>query len=174
MTPERTRRTWLGVAALAALAGAGTAWWRMRPGPMADDAVQALWSQGFDTPQGGALRLADLRGQRLVLNFWATWCPPCVEELPMLDAFHRAQQARGWRVVGLAVDSLAPVQRFLQARPLSFPVGLAGTQGVELSRALGNVSGGLPFSVVFDTSGAVVQRKLGKLTPDDLKAWELL
>ncbi len=92
----------------------------------------------------------------------------------MLDAFHRAQQARGWRVVGLAVDSLAPVQRFLQARPLSFPVGLAGTQGVELSRALGNVSGGLPFSVVFDTSGAVVQRKLGKLTPDDLKAWELL
>lgn len=174
MTTARNRRTWLGVAALAALAGAGTAWWRMRPGPVVDEALQGLWAQGFESPQGGVLRLSELRGQRLVLNFWATWCPPCVEELPMLDTFFQAQRGRGWQVVGLAVDQLAPVQRFLQARPLSFPVGLAGTPGVDLSRALGNASGGLPFTVVFDASGEVVQRKLGKLSPDDLKAWELL
>ncbi|MBC7717365.1 MAG: TlpA family protein disulfide reductase, partial [Pseudorhodobacter sp.] len=81
--------------------------------------------------------MADLRGKPLLLNFWATWCPPCVKEMPLLDAFYQTHRARGWQVVGLAVDSPTPVRAFLERVPVSFPIGLAGMEGSELSRALG-------------------------------------
>jgi thiol-disulfide isomerase/thioredoxin len=115
--------------------------------------------------------LADLKGQPLILNFWATWCAPCVKEMPLLDGFYREHRARGWQVVGLAVDSPTPVREFLGKLPVSFPIGLAGLNGVELSRSLGNPSGALPFSVLFDRGGRAVVRKLGLLKPADLADW---
>jgi thiol-disulfide isomerase/thioredoxin len=122
----------------------------------------------WDTPQSDKLSMQSLRGRPLLLNFWATWCAPCVEELPLLNDFHRQNKGNGWQVLGLAVDKLAPVQSFLRKMPLDFPVGMAGLAGVELGRGLGNVAGGLPFSVVFGANGAVLYRKLGRLHPADL------
>jgi thiol-disulfide isomerase/thioredoxin len=159
------------VAAVAAAGGAGWAWWRTRSGPALSNAEQSLWSQRFDQPGGGELAMSPLRGRPLVLNFWATWCAPCVKEMPMLDAFHREHQAQGWRVVGLAVDGPTPVREFLTKVPVAFPIGLAGFTGVDLAKSLGNERGGLPFSAVFDRQGAVAFRKLGTITPDDLDAW---
>jgi len=158
-----------GTAVAAGAAGAGVAWWRTRIDSGGDGA--AIWPMRFDQPDGSHLTLASLRGKPLLLNFWATWCPPCVSELPLLDRFYREQQARGWQVVGLAVDNLAPVREFLTKRPVSFAVGLAGLEGVALSRSLGNTGGALPFSVVFDRRGGVVQRKLGVIHPEDLQRW---
>jgi thiol-disulfide isomerase/thioredoxin len=135
------------------------------------DAEQSLWTQRFDQPAGGELAMGPLRGKPLVLNFWATWCAPCVKEMPMLDAFHREHQAQGWQVVGLAVDGPTPVREFLTKVPVAFPIGLAGFTGVDLAKSLGNERGGLPFSAVFDRQGAVAFRKLGTITPDDLGAW---
>jgi thiol-disulfide isomerase/thioredoxin len=112
--------------------------------------------------------MADLRGKPLMLNFWATWCPPCVEEMPLLDTFYRQQKDQGWQVLGLAVDQVPAVQKFLQRLPVSFPIGMAGLPGVELSRALGNATGGLPFTVVFSPGGEVAHRQIGKLTAEDL------
>lgn len=126
------------------------------------------------TLDGGRFDLAEQRGQWVVVNFWATWCPPCVEELPLLDRFYQEQQARGWQVLGLAVDQAAPVVRFLERLPLSFPVVLAGFAGTDLSRTLGNPSGALPFSVVFGADGAVLHRKLGKVSADELAQWARL
>jgi len=91
------------------------------------------------------LRLQDFRGKPLLLNFWATWCPPCIEELPLINAFYVNQKARGWQVIGLAVDRPAAVKGFLQKTPLNFPIALAGTTGGELATKLGNPSGALPF-----------------------------
>ena len=158
-----------GAAVAAGAAGAGAAWWRSRPGTANNGS--AIWPMHFETPSGGQLALADLRGKPLLLNFWATWCPPCVGELPMLDSFHREQQARGWQVVGLAVDNLAPVREFLGKHPVGFAIGLAGVEGVELSRTMGNTGGALPFTVVFDRTGEAVQRKLGAIQPDELAHW---
>jgi len=167
---NRRRLTLLTGAALAeTAAGAGVAWWRSRP--EAVDGNAAIWTLRFETPTGGQLALADLRGKPLLLNFWATWCPPCVGELPLLDRFHHEQQARGWQVVGLAVDNLAPVREFLGKRPVGFAIGLAGVDGVALSRTLGNTGGALPFSVVFDAAGKVAERKLGVIQPEDLTRW---
>ena len=166
-----------GAALAAGAAGVGVALWRARPdaGERGVDRPGAqIWPMRFETPQGGQLELAGLRGRPLLLNFWATWCPPCVSELPLLDRFQHEQRSRGWQVVGLAVDNRAPVVDFLGKRPVSFAIGLAGMGGVELSRTLGNTAGALPFTVVFDRAGDLVRRKLGVIDPADLQQWASL
>jgi thiol-disulfide isomerase/thioredoxin len=141
----------------------------MEPG-----AEQALWSMEFDQPDGGALALKSFAGKPLLLNFWATWCPPCVEELPMLNAFYREHAAKGWQVLGLAIDQPSAVRKFLARIPLEFPVGLAGLGGTDLGRSLGNLTGGLPFTVVLGAEGRVLHRKMGQVTPQDLTLWSAL
>jgi thiol-disulfide isomerase/thioredoxin len=132
---------------------------------------QDLWARRFDKPAGGELVFAELRGKPLVVNFWATWCPPCVKEMPELDRFSRDFQAKGWQVVGVAVDGPTPVREFLLKTPVSFPIGLAGFGGSQLARELGNTGGGLPFTVVFDASGKVVHTRLGQTNYDELAGW---
>lgn len=167
----RQRRAWLtGAAGLAALAGVGVAWWE-RQRDAAASPIPGFWAQEWPTPRGEVQTMQSLQGRPLLLNFWATWCPPCVEELPLINAFYREHRPNGWQVLALAVDQLAPVQRFLQTMPLDFPVGLAGATGAEWARSLGNLGGGLPFSVVLDSRGVVVQRKIGRLMSEDLAAW---
>lgn len=169
--PKRRRALFAAVAALAGLAGAGLAWWRYSPRPAEVELDADFWSLGFDTPAGSRLTLHSLRGRPVLINFWATWCPPCVEELPLLNAFYQENAANGWQILGLAVDKPEPVRAFLARQPLAFPVALAGTQGLDLSRKLGNQVGGLPFSVLIGADGAILQRKIGKLTERDLAIW---
>jgi thiol-disulfide isomerase/thioredoxin len=158
------RSTMLGIAATAGLAGAGLAWWQYRLVEPADDALAALWLLELELPQGGTMQLKNLKGKPTVLNFWATWCPPCVEELPLLERFYKLNAVKGWQVVGVAVDNANAVNKFLSKMPLTFPVPLAGLAGTELSRSLGNMSGGLPFTVVFNSAGQVALRHMGKLS----------
>lgn len=165
----RRRDLWLGASALAALAGAGLSGCSRGAEPPA-----AFWSQSWESPNGQLLAAADLRGRPLLVNFWATWCPPCVEELPLLDQFYQSRRAQGWQLLGLAIDQPSAVRTFLARRPLSFPIGLAGLGGTELSRELGNSNGGLPFSVLFDPAGRLVERKLGRLHAEDLERWQRL
>lgn len=168
------RRSFLTTAAgLAALAAGGwVAWSRSEAAGKAGEAAPAqLWTQVFDAPSGGSLKLAEHRGKPIVLNFWATWCSPCIKELPTLDKFHREFSARGWRVLGLAIDSPTPVRGFLAKTPVSFPVGLAGLGGTELALSLGNTQGGLPFTVVLGSDGQIKARKLGPCEFSDLTGW---
>lgn len=174
--PSRGRRRWLvgAVAGAAALGGIGLAWRTYQPQTMSSTAESALWQLQFATPDGSLLSMASLRGKPVLLNFWATWCPPCVEELPLLSDFYRGNSAKGWQVLGLAVDQLEPVKQFLLRSPVTFPVALAGMPGAEISKSLGNLSGGLPFTVVLGSDGRVAHRKMGRVTPDDLRAWAVL
>lgn len=166
------RRTWTwGVAAAAAALGAGVSAWRWTLGAPAPDAEQTLWTLRWQRPDGGEVAAADYRGRPLLINFWATWCPPCVEELPLLERFWQQQRPRGWTVLGLAIDQPSAVRQFLQRQPLTFPIGLAGLGGTDLARQLGNARGGLPFTVLLDASGRVAQRKLGQVKADDLRQW---
>jgi thiol-disulfide isomerase/thioredoxin len=167
------RRAWLTGATLlaATAAGVGVALWRQAGAPSATAAPAGFWDLRFNRPDGSEFSLSSHRGQPLLLNFWATWCPPCVTEMPLIDRFAQAQRAQGWQVIGLAVDGPTPVREFLARQPVQFPIGLAGMEGVGLSRSLGNERGALPFTAVFDRAGKVFATKLGSLHEDDLSAW---
>ena len=175
----RRRLLTTGVAAGAVLAGLAVAWWRPpatpatadRAGAANGDPLDHLWALNLARPEGGELALATLRGQPLLINFWATWCPPCLRELPDIDRFHREFGPRGWQVLGLAIDGPTPVREFLARVRISFPIALAGLEGTKLVSKLGNPQGGLPFSVMIDGPGRVVQRKLGETHFDELASW---
>ena len=142
------------------------------PAPLAAGGLPAdFWAQHFERPEGGDLALANLKGRPILLNFWATWCPPCVKEMPELDRFHREFGGKGWQVIGLAIDGPTPVRDFLGKVRVGFPVGLAGFGGTELAQALGNDAGGLPFSVLISPDGRVAQRKMGATTFEELAGW---
>ena len=169
---SRRRLLFAGIAVAATLGGAALAWRKLRLAEVSATAEAALWTQAFDTPgSGGRLEMRSFAGRPLLLNFWATWCPPCIAELPLLDAFYRTHRSAGWQVLGLAIDQAASVRNFLQRQPVAFPIGLASQGGIELARTLGNTAGGLPFTVVFDASGKVRHRKIGQASPADLQQW---
>jgi thiol-disulfide isomerase/thioredoxin len=155
-------------------AGAAAYWWTQRDhekNQQAAAAADAFWPLEFDTPDGQRVAMASLRGKPLVLNFWATWCPPCVREMPALDRFAREHGDKGWQVLGLAADSAAPVRKFLAVTPVGFPIVLAGFEGIELSRRLGNASGGLPFTVIFGRDGRLLHRHIGETRYEQLADW---
>ena len=175
-TMSSERRRWLagGVALAAAAAGAWVAWEQTRDMSTNDEALQAFWDLQLMQPDGGQMALSSLRGKPVLVNFWATWCPPCVREMPLLNQFAQSQAARGAhavQVLGIAVDQAANVNRWIARQPLAFPVVLAGAGGVSMTRTLGNISGGLPFTIVFDAQGQVQQRKIGELSEQDLAQW---
>ena len=172
MAPSRRNLLTGTVAGAAALAGVGAFWWRQpEAAPVPPGTMDALWALRLERPEGGELVLATLRGQPLLINFWATWCAPCVRELPEIERFYQNHRAIGWQVVGLAIDRPAPVRDFLGRVPLSFPVALAGIDGTELVRALGNPQGGLPFTVLIGADGRVLRRRLGETSYAELADW---
>ena len=133
---------------------------------MNSEALRNFWNLSFETPTGQALSMASLRGKPLLVNFWATWCPPCIEELPLLDSFYRATHGKGWQVIGLAVDQPSAVQKWLLSKPLSFPVGMAGFQGTELVKSFGNTTGSLPFNALRDMETGFLLGCMARFFPD--------
>src|SRR5574343_714189 len=173
-SPETSffRRHWmLGVGALAATAGAGVAWWRLQPGASQAQDVQAFWQKSFDDLNGQSVLMASLRGRPLLVNFWATWCPPCVQELPMIEAFWRQHAANGIQLMALAIYQPSAVGAFVARQGLSMPVALAGLEGTQLAKSLGNANGGLPFSVFFRADASIYRQRLGQLSQSDLDSW---
>ena len=170
-----SKRMWLaGAACIAGLSGAGVAWWRLSPQAADDGRTQAFWQLSFDQPDGAPLNMQDFKGKPLLLNFWATWCPPCIEELPLLESIWRQKSQNNLQILGLAIDQPSSVRRFLAQNQLSFPMGLAGLTGTELGRSLGNTASALPFSVLFNARGQVIAQKMGKLEAVDLSEWMAL
>ncbi len=137
--------------------------------------LSALWALTLQTPMGESLALAQFKDKPLLINFWATWCAPCIEEMPLLDKFHqenRSANRNSLQMLGIAADKSKSVLKFLKKAPVQFPIALAGFEGIALSQRLGNVQGGLPFSILIGKDGAILFKKEGQLTANDLKMIE--
>ncbi|MFA7443103.1 MAG: TlpA disulfide reductase family protein [Lysobacteraceae bacterium] len=121
----------------------------------------------------GTMRpLAEHDGAPVILNFWATWCPPCVRELPLLADWHDRRDADGLAVLAIALETEAePVADFMTAHGLDLPVRLAAPGRIDLSTTFGNTRGVLPYSVLLGADGRVLAQKLGELKDSDLQAW---
>ena len=162
------RREALTLAAVgAAAAGAGlvasTLWLQSGSG------AAALLSSVFPDLSGRPRRLLEWRGRILLCNFWATWCAPCREEMPMLAQIREKYAANGVEFVGIGIDSADKIREFVKEYPVGYPILAADATAIDLMRALGNSAGALPFTVILDRAGAVGYRKLGMIVRGDLE-----
>lgn len=183
--PNIQKRHFLYAAAAASAMGAGWLWRSQGQqeaspqkkqqdpdGQSGQNMEAAWWEHSLTDMQGQRQTLSAYRGRILLINFWATWCPPCVEEMPSLERFYQKNRSKNHQVLGIAVDQRQAVLRFLQQNKITYPNFIVGSEGLALGKSLGNQSAGLPFSVFVHQDGTVVKRKTGKLDEDDLTSWE--
>jgi peroxiredoxin len=161
----------LATGALAAGLGIAVNWWRTQPAPAGTEATAALFAATFPDTEGRPQPLSQWKGRPLVVNFWATWCPPCVEEMPDLQRARDAYRDRGVEVIGIGIDNAAKIAAFRDRHRLSLPLLVAGVGGSDLNRALGNAGGALPYTVLIDADGRIRERHLGQVRAEQLQGW---
>ena len=154
--------------ALALALGAGV--WLAQKRYAEPEAPAALWQLSFPDAQGRPQALSQWRGQVVVLNFWASWCAPCREEMADFDALRARYRSSGVEFVGIAVDNPANVARFLARQPVDYPILVGEGAAHSLARQLGDASGALPYTIVLDRSGAIALTHLGRLQRATLDA----
>ena len=178
------KRNALIMLAVAVFAAAGGYFLAMRLGPAPQPAVPPVSlaapepddllgrpRPGFSLRdlEGRIVSADDFDGQVLLLNFWATWCAPCVEEMPMLSSLHRDYADRGMQVLGVAVDDETKARDFAVELGVDYPILVGQGEGMVLGRRYGNSSGMLPYSVLVDRSGIVRWTYLGALEREELE-----
>lgn len=127
-----------------------------------------MFDLSFDDLNGTEQALAPYKGKPMVVNFWATWCPPCVKEMPDLEAL--SQSHPDVQFVGLAIDTKRNVRKFLEQIPVTYDLYVPGHGGVKHMRELGNPKAGLPFTLIIDAQGNVVEPILGQIDKAELDA----
>jgi len=184
----------VGAGALGIVAGL----WSNGPGPLLDSelgqrALQgALSASAPPTPDGLAVArrgeviptvvLPDLdgrpvtlpaahAGRPLLVNFWASWCGPCIQEMPELDRFAASQGADGVQVVGIALDDVEAVRAFLQHTPVRYPILLDAPGPRDSGVQLGNPKGVLPFTALVDAQGRLIKQKIGPFEHGEIDGW---
>jgi len=155
-----------GVGAAAAVAGAF--WGALHLRSPAGEAT-ALLREPFTDFDGRVTRLKDWSSPLLLCNFWATWCPPCREEVPLLVAAKQQFYGNGLEIVGIGIDSVANLREFAANYKISYPILVATARTSDLLRDLGDNTAALPYSVLLDRERRVAQRKLGAWTKAELE-----
>ncbi|WP_018935357.1 TlpA disulfide reductase family protein [Thioalkalivibrio sp. ALJ24] len=137
-----------------------------------------------DTPTGDAridFTLPDLDGadqtfnqwdgDLVVLNFWATWCPPCKKEMPLFQETWEEHRDEDFNIVAVAVDELSATEQFVATYGIEFPILIGQDEAMEVQAEYGNRIGALPYTVVIDRDGTVRETHRGEVTEDDLDGW---
>lgn len=139
------------------------------PANLSAGAASKLTDLTVATPEGQAASLKQWEGKIRVINFWATWCPPCREEMP---EFSRAQQKladKGVQFVGIGIDTPDNIINFQKSHPVSYPLLMGSYDVLKLTVELGNTSSALPFTVILDRQGKIAHTKMGKLSEPELE-----
>lgn len=140
------------------------------PAPPESPAVANLFAQQMEESGGKTQSLSTYQGKTLIVNFWATWCAPCVEEMPELTALQSEVAPKNIQILGIGIDSPSNIREFAAKYKITYPLFMAGMSGTDLSRQFGNQAGGLPFTVLIGPKGEVTKTYLGRLKMDQLRA----
>ena len=170
MSPLTSRSTWI-VLTIAGLLALGAGWYFGRGSGLDPDPAGGSTLLGVSLPDidGQQQALAQWKGKVMVVNFWATWCVPCREEMPEFVKLQREFGDRGVQFVGIAIDDAAKVKPFAQELGLNYPALIGGYGAVELSKSLGNGIGALPYTLIVDRTGSISQRQLGPIKMTHLR-----
>jgi len=160
--------TMIAVAALALALGIGVGSWKYAPSESELKAEQ-IYNARFDDLTGQSQPLANWRGKILVINFWATWCPPCREEIPDFVAVAEANRGKDLAIVGIALDERDLVAQFAQEYKINYPMLLGGAAGSDFGAQLGNNSQGIPFTAIIDRQGKVAYVAVGAMRRTELE-----
>jgi thiol-disulfide isomerase/thioredoxin len=156
------------IGGLAALAlGGWLGWAQLQSGPVTE--IGALWTTEFSDLTGRPVSLADMKGKPLVVNFWATWCGPCKEEMPDFQKLARSDIGKKVQIVGIGIDNAANMRAFAESLGISYTLLEGGPGGLDLLKAMGNQVGGLPYTLVIDPAGKVLVTRLGRITYEELR-----
>ncbi len=174
---KRNLSIYIVIAVLFAAAGAYTGMRKdappatTTPPPGVTGPVQALFGETLPDAKGVTTPLAKFQGQgkAVLVNFWATWCAPCVQEMPELSALATGEEGKKLQVIGIGIDSPSNITEFSDKYKIAYPVLVAGMSGTELARKFGNAQGGLPFTVLIGADGQVKKTYLGKLKFEELR-----
>jgi len=161
----------IGVA-LAALATGAALWWQQRPEPLVGEATisgAALYAASFTDAAGAPASLGRYQGKTLVLNFWATWCGPCREEMPALARVAERWKDRGVAFVGISDESPETIARFGREVKVPYPLWSSGAGSSEMESRLGNRVGGIPFTAIVGPDGRVATARVGPYTETELE-----
>ncbi|HEY6897263.1 MAG TPA: TlpA disulfide reductase family protein [Rhodocyclaceae bacterium] len=165
-----------GILIVAVAAGAGWLGFRQgqqnlpeaAPTAQAGPALARLMALSLPDSAGKPQRLEQWRGRPLVINFWATWCPPCKEEMPALSRAQEQFSAKGVQFVGISIDEATNVTQYLKNNKVAYPLLIATPDTLSLVADLGNATQGLPFTLILDRAGQIAAVKLGRIGEEEL------
>ncbi|HHJ40101.1 MAG: hypothetical protein AXA67_07655 [Methylothermaceae bacteria B42] len=158
------KNKWIVVLAalVALLGGVATSFWLNAP----KNPPPSLPTMQIPDLHGKSHQLTEWQGKVLVVNFWATWCAPCRQEIPDLNRWQQQYGGHGLQIIGIAVDNPGSVTKFIQDVPMDYPILVAEKTGLSLATLMGNILGVLPYSAIFDRSGKLVFGHAGILDAD--------
>jgi thiol-disulfide isomerase/thioredoxin len=158
----------IAVALAAVVAGALFSRSRIPTPPAAPEAATQLLALSLADTKGARQSLAQWRGKIIVVNFWATWCPPCREEMPGFSRLSRKYAAKGVQFVGIGIDTAEKIRTFAASNDIPYPLLIGEQSTMQIAINFGDRSEGLPFTVVVDRSGATHKLHLGRLDEPEL------
>lgn len=137
--------------------------------PLFSNSPSPLPEFSFPDLSGKEHNISEWKGKIMVINFWATWCPSCKEEIPDFIALQKDYADKGLQIIGLSIEEPEPVGEYLDNVKINYPVLIAGDQGMLLSRQLGNFLEGIPFTLIVDRQGQIVETKTGQFSKERLE-----